>query len=270
MSNSAMQNMKQSGNDNEKKIVQKDELDIPERALMHTVEVEGIGPVNTLIDSGYGACLISLDLLTDSMKAYVEPIAAGNAGRANLHVSYLGKTVELPFLVVNKMNFPMLLGSNWICKSRATLQSDGAHLKVSFKRKWYSELLAIKEADKKCLPAEVVVELEGIGWVRALVTTAISQSAIRRDQLTDLLLSQVIPTSDKTVNRTGRKLKVDGHLVSLNVRYKGMETCIENFRVASEMDPPSVLILGMDWINQTRVKIQSEVSKIKVSKPHKK
>lgn len=113
--------------------------------------------------------------------------------------------------------------------------------------------------------------MDGIGLVTALVSTAISQSAIRRDILTNLQSARIIPTSDKTVNRTGRWLKVDGHLVSLNVTYKGMTTCIENFRVASEMDRPSVLILGMDWINKTRVKIQSEGSKIivKTSTPKK-
>lgn len=75
-------------------------------------------------------------------------MAIGNSERVALYVNYLGKTVKLPFRVVSRMNFPMVLGSNWIYKSRATLQSDGAHLKVSFKEKWYSELLVIKDKIK--------------------------------------------------------------------------------------------------------------------------
>lgn len=273
-------------------LIQKNTIQVnePERALLQTVHVEGIGPVKTLIDSGNSSSSISLDLLTDSiiskiddpeMKnwklAILNPSKTLYLGSIELDVRYLGRTVKkMYFYVYNKMNVPMILGANWIRKSHTILQSDGTKLQASLsgKRKWFTKqsysgdgLFYFPSA------AQVPVELdEPIGSVRAQITTGLSQSIIRRELLTDLQLSQVIPTSDTTIlspywQVSNKRFKVEG-LVSLNVTIQGMTTCVENVRVVSEMDFPSiVLVLGMDWINKSRVVIRAKGSKITVSPP---
>ena len=125
--------------------------------------------------------------------------------------------------------------------------------------------------DEDNLPtvAAVWLDCKPIEPVKAWISTGLSYSVIRRELLTDLQLSNLIPTSDTTVSTywQSKRLKVDG-LVSLNITLQGMTTCVENVRVVSEMDDPSMLLfLGMDWINKSRVVIQSKRSKITVSPP---
>ena len=259
--------------------------------MLQTVHVGGIGPVKTLIDSGDSSSAISLDLLTDSIISKIDQVVMKNwklairnpsktfyLGSIELDVSYLGKTVtKMYFYVYNKMNVSMILGANWIRKSHTILQSDGTKLQVSLSgkgKKWFTKqsysgdgLFYFPSA------AEVPVELdEPIGSVRAQITTGLSQSIIRRELLTDLQLSQVIPTSDTTIlspywQVSNKRFKVEG-LVSLNVTIQGVTTCVENVRVVSEMDFPSiVLVLGMDCINKSRAVIRAKGSKITVSPP---
>lgn len=260
---------------------QVDKSEIAKRALLQKVYVGFIGSVKTMIDSGYGGCAISLDLLTDSMVSQIDPEGKNCLmalrdpskpfflGYVHLDVSFLGKTVKkLLFSVWNKLEVPMILGARWICKSRAILKSDdGTELKVSLsekKKKWYSKLFSKNDDNINYLATKVSVEVDGIGPVSARISTNRSHSVIRRDLLMDLQLSKVIPTSDATRKRS----KVEGH-VSLDVTYEGMTTCEENVRVVSEIDyPADKLILGMNWINKSRVVIQSKGSKITVLPPH--
>jgi len=107
-----------------------------------TAEVSGIGLVDAVVESGSTACLIARDLLKDSIKSKLKPITYATAtlsdgskmdllGRVNLIITYLGKTVELPFYVVSEPLFLMILGTTWIRKSGAILQSDGGKLRVT-------------------------------------------------------------------------------------------------------------------------------------------
>ena len=277
--NSAMENQANENSAN-KMTKQVDESEIAKRALLQKVYVGFIGSVKTMIDSGYGGCAISLDLPTDSMVSQIDPEGRNCLsalrdpskpfflGYVHLDVSYLGKTVKkLLFSVWNKLEVPMILGARWICKSRAILQSDdGTEIKVSLsekRKKWYSKLFSKDDDNINYLATKVSVEVDGTGSVRARISTNRLHSVIRRDQLTDLQLSNLIPTSDATRKRS----KVEGH-VSLDVTYAGMTIREENVRVVSESDyPADKLILGMNWINKSRVVIQSKGSKITVLPP---
>lgn len=282
--------MEYQASDNGKSVIKTimqtvDESKFSETTLFHTVYVGGIGPIKTTIDSDYVGCAISLDLLTDAIISKVDPINKNCLfalhdpnkkfvlGYVDLDVNYLGQTVKkLPFYVVNKLDVPMILGASWIGKSCAILQSDGTKLQVLLgekkKRKWYSELFGTDD-DDNYLPSGVSVEVDdgGIGPLRARVSTGIAQSVIGRDLLTELQLSKVIQINDTASTWTNDELKIDGP-VSLNVTYEGMKTCVENVLVVSGLDYPSMLFLGMDWINKSRVVIQAKGSNITVSTPH--
>ncbi len=159
-----------------------------------------------------------------------------------------------------------------LCIIRMTVEwhpynrDDGTELKVSLsekRKKWYSKLFSKDDDNINYLATKVSVEVDGTGSVRARISTNRLHSVIRRDQLTDLQLSNLIPTSDATRKRS----KVEGH-VSLDVTYAGMTIRQENVRVVSESDyPADELILGMNWINKSRVLIQSKGSKIIVLPP---
>ncbi len=88
-------------------------------SLIDRVKVSGIGTVDALIDSGSTGCLIGKDVLTDSIISKIKPLQTGDdtgrltdgsemdlLGYVYLRVSYLDKTVELPFFVVEKSSFP--------------------------------------------------------------------------------------------------------------------------------------------------------------------
>ena len=241
----------------------------------YTIKVDGIGLVNdVLIDSGRTVCLIREDVLKDSIglidkikktttfATLIDGSIMNFLGSVDLCVTYLDQKVEMPFLVSSKeSNSRMILGANWIMKSRAILQSDGTELRVSFgggKRKKF--LIGYK-------PKPLVsVKVDGIdGLVKdALVDTGATGSSIRRDLLTKELESAIIPTDHTTTKADGKKIKVEGY-VSLNITHDKITTCIENVRVKSNMLNP--LNLGMDWIHKTRVVIQSDGSKLTASQP---
>ena len=243
-------------------------------SLLQTAHVDGIGMVKTLIEVGYSGCAISLDLLTDSIISEIDSVShcepfslrdlskKFDLGFVNLDVSYLDKTVtKLLFRVVNKLHVPMILGASWICKSNAILQSDGSKLKVLFgekkKNPWYWELLGTDYEYGNCIPTRVSVEVDDgvFGPVRARISTGNSQSCIRKELLTELQLSKLIPISDE----------IKG-LVSLNVTYEGMATYLEDVHVVSEIDyPEDELILGMNWVNKSRVVMQANGTNVTVS-----
>ena len=113
--------------------------------FLFKMDVEGIGPVKALIDSGADRCLIRRDLLTHSnfVSNKIKPLKSTISlfdqskmdiiGCVRLNVSYhSSKVVEIPIMVVADLADPMVLGANWIRKSRAVLQSDGERLKVNF------------------------------------------------------------------------------------------------------------------------------------------
>ena len=73
--------------------------------------------------------------------------------------------------------------------------------------------------------------------------------------MTDLQLSKLSPICDK----------IKG-LVSLNVTYEGMTTYLEDVHIVSEIDyPKDELILGMNWVNKSRVVMQANGTSATVS-----
>jgi len=241
----------------------------------YTIKVDGIGLVNdVLIDSGSTVCLIREDMLTDSIgltdkikktttfATLIDGSIMNFLGSVDLCVTYLDQKVEMPFLVSSKeSNSRMILGANWIVKSRAILQSDGTELRVTFGGKKQKKFLI----GYKPKPL-VSVKVDGIdGLVKdALVDTGATGSSIRRDLLTKELESAIIPTDHTTTKADGKKINVEGY-VSLNITHDKMTTCIKNVRVKSNMLNP--LNLGMDWIHKTRVVIQSDGYKLTASQP---
>ncbi len=261
--------MEKSSKDNEKSApitMQEDDGEI----LLYTFEVGGIGSVNAVIASGANACMIRRDVLTDSIISKIEPtitsirlLDGSNMellGCVNLFVSYLGKEVEMPFYVVPELLYPMSLGANWIRKSGAILQSDGAKLVVTLGGKKQKEGCKLE-----CSPPCLSVEVDGIGIVRALVDTATSRSSIREDMVKDSKIP-VIP-SDIPITMINDSQEKTGGVVNLNVLYEYTTTRIEN--VSTTTNPKAnadyPLILGMDWIRKSRVVIQSDGSKLVVS-----
>jgi len=246
----------------------------------YSVKVDGIvEPVEALIDSGCNACLVRKEVLPDSNKFEIEPwtsysnysssvtLSYGSPmdvlGRVNLRVSCLGKTVELPFYVVAELDLPMTLGTTWIRKSRAILQSDGSKLGVTFGGK--KEKKGCR-ADACSIPY-VSVEVNGIEKViSALVDTGASGSYINREILTEAQKSNAIPTHIYSTKANGTQIEeLTGVVSSLNITFEGIVTSIENVFIASNTDDE--LVLGMDWIHQTRAVIQSDGSKTIVSQP---
>ena len=236
-----------------------------------TAEVSGIGLVDAVVESGSTACLIARDLLKDSIKSKLKPITYATAtlsdgskmdllGRVNLIITYLGKTVELPFYVVSEPLFLMILGTTWIRKSGAILQSDGGKLRVTLGGKKEKEDCRMDV----CSSPRVLVDVDGIGIVRAMVVTGYSTSVINRDMLTELQKSKATPSSSITILANGTQVKNELGHVSLNITFEGITTCIENVEIDSNMKYQ--LRLGMDWIDQTHAVIQSDGSKIIVSR----
>ncbi len=240
------------------------------------VEVGDIGPIVTLVDSGCTMCVIRRDVLKYLSTFKIEPVTGDTTirlfdgsknkilGSINLRVSYLGKTVELPFYVVEEASNLLVLGTNWIRKSGAILQSDGKQkLGVTFGgkkekvgvNKWY------------CFRPFVSVKVDGIGKVSALVDTGATNCSIRRDTLTELQNLKATPISSVSTMGNGTAIKSLG-LISLNITLQGKTTCIENVRIMSHMNDK--LNLGMDWIHKTRAVIQSDGSKVIASLPKQK
>jgi len=244
---------------------------------IETVNVSGIGPVDALIDSGCeGGCLIRRDILTDSMMSKFEPMAATAtlsnknkleiSGRINLEVNFLGKTVEISFWVVSELFQPIVLGAKWIRKSGAILQSDGKRLRVTLGgRKEEKAVLYLQGRQDYCSSPRISVDVDDINEASALVDTGCSSSTIHRDLLSDIQKSEIIPTSAEGTLTDGKKFGIEG-LVSLNVKYEGIVTRIENVHVVSG-ENTNPIILGMDWIHQTRVALKSDGLDIIVSQP---
>jgi len=243
------------------------------RHLIGRVEVSGIGPVNALIDSGCSTCFVDEDILPDSIKSKIKSCPAkantfdGSTkdilGYVYLSVNYLGKTVELPFDVFAKScddcpsdcpecarSSSWILGTTWIRRSGAILQSDGVKLGVTFSGE--------KENDDCmadwCPIPYVSVDVDGIRKVKALVDTGAPECYIRRDLLTKLKKSKAISSS-----------RCKQECVSLSITFQGITTFIENVNVESKLGKE--FILGMDWIHQTRAVIRSDGSKIIVFQP---
>ena len=245
----------------------------------YSVKVDGIvEPVDALIDSGCNACLVRKEVLPDSIKFEIEPwtsysnysssvtLSYGSPmdvlGRVNLRVSCLGKTVELPFYVVTELDLPMTLGTTWIRKSRAILQSDGSKLGVTFGGK----------KEKKgcrtdvCPSPYVSVKVNGIDKViSTLVDTGATGSYIKREIVTEPMKSKAIPTYNTAIIANGTQIEELTELISLNITFEGIATSIKNVHIASKVDDQ--LVLGMDWIHQTRAVIQSDGSNIIVAQP---
>ncbi len=237
--------------------------------FLFKMDVEGIGPVKALIDSGADRCLIRRDLFTPIMSNKIKPLKSTVSlfdqskldieGCIRLNVSYLGsKVVEIPFMVVADLADPMVIGANWIRKSRAVLQSDGERLKVNFSGRKENE-----DCKTICSDAIVTVDVDGIdGLVRAMVDTGASKSTIRKDLLKDLHMSKAITVFETATMINGATVTKLG-LVSLNIKYQDINTEMETVSFAENMYHP--LILGMDWIHKTRVVIQSDGSNLIVS-----
>ncbi len=241
---------------------------------IYSFKVDGIdGLLECLIDSGAEICLVRRDVLTDSIKSKIKPLTDNKArlpngsrmdllGYVYLCVTYLGKTVTLLFFVVaESFTLPMILGTTWIRKSGAILQSDGRQLGVTFGGK--EEIKGCRT--DYCSSPRVSVDVDGIdGLVTALVDTGASGCAVRRDQLTDDQMSKVISTTSTSITANGAQREALG-LVSFDVTFQGITTRIENVKIVSKSNHQ--LVLGMDWIDQTRAVIQSDGSEIIVSQP---
>lgn len=243
---------------------------------IYNVKVDEIGPVDALIDSGCNTCVVKRDVLTsDSIKSKITPgpldslsSADGSEmevlGRVNLRVSFLGKTVEIPFDVVAETIVPMILGTTWIRKSRAILQSDGVKLAVTLGGKEENPGCSTD----KCPSPYVPVHVDGIGVISALVDTGYSKCTVREDILTELQMSQAIQTSGTGIylaNGNHVKEQAELYMVSLNITFEGITTCMKNVDIVADMEDK--LVLGMDWLDQTRAVIQSDGSEIIVSQP---
>ncbi len=250
----------------------------PQRGIYYPCEVDEIGPVDALIDTGATACIVRKDVLTsDSIKSKIEPLSDFKAtlfdgiskmdilGYVFLCVSYLGEKVEIPFFVVAEpCELPMILGTTWIRKSRAILQSDGTKLAVTFggKKEKTEAVLSLFSCSSPYVSVDVV---DGMDKVRALVDSGSKLSFIRSDILTEPQKAMAIPTSDRATMANNAEIKGVQEIISLNITFGGIITCLENVHIISNMDDK--LVLGMDWIDKTHAVIQSDGSEIIVSLP---
>ena len=239
----------------------------------YKVDVDGIGPVIARIDSGCNACAIRRDVLTDSIASKMGPVKSSVKnvddsedqclGLVKLRVKCLGKSVEVDFFVHDELSSPMKLGTSWMRKSCAILQSDGLRLRVDFSGQKVKKACRTKVL---CELPYVSVDVDEIGPMRALADTGCTSTMIRKDMLTEHQMSEVIPNQNMRIGLANGKQRQGLIIgcVDLNVTYQGMTTFIEKASVVSEMTHK--LLLGMDWIHKTRVKIESDGSQITVKK----
>lgn len=233
---------------------------------LHQIAVAGIGLETALIDSGSNLCVTRRNVLTDKMASKIRPaearvrIKTGDGskikcfGLVKLSVSYLDETVELDFFVVSELVVPILLGTSWIEKSGAILQSDGFMLRVDFRKKKEKMGCRTKYDCLHGLPY-VFVDVNGVRKVKALVDTGCARSIVLRDLLTELQeLNSIATLNIISAKPNGEKFKNLIGYVRLNVAYQGITTFIDNANVSTKMKFP--LILGMDWIHKTRITIQ--------------
>ena len=159
----------------------------------------------------------------------------------------------------------MILGNNWIRKSRAVLQSDGTKLAVTFGGK-EERMEARFSFSYNCYSPKVSVYVDGIDKeIKAMVDSGSKLSFIRSDILTELQKAKAIPTSDRSTMANNAELKGVQEIICLNITFGGIITCLENVHIISNMDDK--LVLGMDWIDKTQAVIQSDGSEIIVSLP---
>jgi len=123
----------------------------------------------------------------------------------------------------------MILGPNWIRRSRAILRSDGRTLGVTFDGKKEDNRCSLKDF---CPSPYVFVDVDGMGTECAVVDTGSKVSYIHKDMLTELQKSKAIPTSRTTITGSGTVIK-NMELVSLKITFQGITTCIKNVRTTS-------------------------------------
>lgn len=101
------------------------------------MDVNGIGMVETLVDTGAEASVIHIDTLTEAMQSTIRPTSdevtgptlknkATVVGLVNLEITYLGSTTEMndAYVISNEINAPLCLGEDWIHANRVTIESD--------------------------------------------------------------------------------------------------------------------------------------------------
>ncbi len=109
----------------------------------HTmVEVDGIGKVEALVDSGAACSVIRRDVLTDSQMSKAIPasdiVVAANGnqiktdGLVSLNVTHHGiKTCMETIQIQSSMSSPVILGMDWIHRTGVVIKSDGWKLIAS-------------------------------------------------------------------------------------------------------------------------------------------
>lgn len=101
------------------------------------VDVDGIGMVETLVDTGAEASAIHIHTLTEDTQFTIRPTSdevmgstlkheATAVGLVNLEITYLGSTTEMNdvYVISNEVNVPLCLGEDWIHANRVTIESD--------------------------------------------------------------------------------------------------------------------------------------------------
>jgi len=215
----------------------------PQRGI-YRFDVDEIGQVDALIDTGATACIVRINVLADSMKSkIIKPSTAAKVlklfdgiskmdilGYVFLRVSYLNnKNVKLPFLVVDEScNLPMILGNNWIRKSRAVLQTDGTKLAVTFGGK-EERMEARFSFSYNCYSPKVSVYVDGIDKEKkAMVDSGSKSSFIRSDILTEPQKEKAIPTSDRSTMANNAELKGVEKIIRLKITFGGNITWISS------------------------------------------
>ncbi len=105
------------------------------------------------------------------------------------------------------------------------------------------------------------MEVGGIGSVRALIDSGSNDCVIRRELLTDPIMSKMKPTEAKGTLYDGSGMDILGS-INLSVRFLDMKFQIPFYVVVGLSDP---MVLGTNWIRYSGAILQSDGTKIVVT-----
>lgn len=235
-------------------------------------DLEGIGLIESFIDTGSYDCWIRKECLTqDTLFKMIQSSETREGfdgstedvlGDVLLLISVLGRKVQMRVHVMDRVvSGNLCLGVNWMCKMGIVMRPSGDSYYLTLKggKRDKQNLLST------CSLPIFQMKVDGIREeVYTLVDTASPISIVCAEILTVEMMSNIYK-SPKTLRSTNGKDTISLGCISLDITYLGAITRVKEVYVVPNSSYP--LTLGKGWIRQTRVTIMSNRSEMVVSRP---
>lgn len=174
-------------------------------------------------------------------------------GKINLTINYGDESLKMTFVVLDQMDHPAVnLGTNWLRKSGAILQSRGNRFTLSLggkKEKWYRRF-------GNCPSPLVVVDVDGV-VLEGMIDTGATICSVGKK------LVRKTPTAVQATIFDGSKMKFKG-TVSTTITYEGKSVKLDKVFV----DKGDSLILGMEVVHKFGLRIAPDGNKLIVSRQY--